>query len=312
MTFARRMDYWWRENQLKVLTAFVLLLFVVLIFWHRIFYVIPAGHAGVYYSLFFGGTLTSPHSVRGEGLKIVVPWDHLTIYDTRIQEVSHEFSVITNDGLRVDVEVSIRYKPKLKELGYLQKNIGEDYVRKIVLPESLMALRGVIGQKSPEQIYSTNIEVLQRSVIQAISEVAQKHVKIDDILITKIELPPSLKEAIESKLSSKQKSLAYDYLLVSAKKEAERKRIEAEGVRDFQNIVAEGISPALLKWRGIEATLELSKSPNSKVVIIGSGKSGLPIILNTDPLSDAELKKFHSTKPTPAPDFIDPSSKGKR
>jgi hypothetical protein len=158
-----------------------------------------------------------------------------------------------------------------------------------VIPETQTALREVVGNTPIDQIYSTNVLILQRAVVRAVEEVSGKYIVVDNILITDVDIPEALRKAIEAKVTQFQNSLQYDYVLSVAKKEAERKRIEAEGIRDFQEIVTPGISENFLRWKGIEATLDLARSDNSKVVVIGS-QNGLPLILDTG-----------STLPLPSP-----------
>ncbi|HEY0791013.1 MAG TPA: SPFH domain-containing protein [Chthoniobacterales bacterium] len=260
-----------------LLTA-VFLVFLLTVLWPWIFVTIDSGHRGVYYSLFFGGTDVK-HELR-EGFHLKLPWDKVFDYDVRIQQAVYKYSVISSDGLVVQFRTSIRYHPQVRYLGYLQREIGPDYVQTIVIPQTQTALRQVVGGTPIDQIYSTNVTFLQSAVVKAVGEVGLKYILIDDILITEIDIPEVIRKAIEAKLTQQQNSLQYDYVLSVAKKESERKRIEAEGVRDFQRIVTPGISPNFLRWRGIEATLDLAKSANAKVVVIGA-QSGLPLILDT-------------------------------
>ena len=163
-------------------------------------------------------------------------------------------------------------------------------------PETQTALREVVGNTPIDQIYSTNVLILQRAVVRAVEEMSGKYIAVDNILITDVDIPAGLRNAIEAKVTQFQNSLQYDYVLSVAKKEAERKRIEAEGIRDFQSIVTPGISENFLRWKGIEATLDLARSDNSKVVVIGA-QNGLPLILDTG----STLPLPTSTLPFPSP-----------
>jgi prohibitin 1 len=203
--------------------------------------------------------------------------------------LTYKYSVISSDGLTLQFNISVRWRPRLESLGLLQKNIGPDYAQKIVIPQTQTALREVVGSTPIDQIYSTNVVILQRAVVRSVEQISGKYIVIDDILITDIDIPEALKKAIEAKVTQFQNSLQYDYVLSVAKKEAERKRIEAEGIRDFQSIVTPGISENFLRWKGIEATLDLARSDNAKVVVIGA-QNGLPLILDTG-----------STLPLPSP-----------
>ena len=289
---------WWERNDINfVISAFVLV-FLIIVLWPTIFVNIQSGHAGVYFSLLFGGTDTK--SVRGEGFQLKFPWDTIFDYDVRLQQVPYEFSVISGDGLQLLIRVSVRCRPLRKRLAFLQKDIGPDYVQKIVIPQTQLALRTVAGSYSAEKLYSTSRGILEEAMDKTIERLTGKYILIDQILITGVYIPEALKRAIEAKLTEQQNVLQYDYVLGVAKKEAERKRIEAEGIRDFQRIVTPGISPNFLRWKGIEATLDLSKSANAKVIVIGA-QNGLPLILDTS-------SALPSTSPTQVPLLPQPSS----
>jgi regulator of protease activity HflC (stomatin/prohibitin superfamily) len=278
---------WHERHTLKIIFGVFLLVFGLTLLWPYCVIYISSGHAGVYYSLLFGGTNT--RHIRREGIQFKLPWDTIFDYDVRIQQLTYRYSVISSDGLTVQFNTSVRWRPRLESLGLLQKNIGPDYALKIVIPETQTALREVVGNTPIDQIYSTNVLILQRAVVRAVEEVSGKYIVVDNILITDVDIPEALKKAIEAKVTQFQNSLQYDYVLSVAKKEAERKRIEAEGIRDFQEIVTPGISENFLRWKGIEATLDLARSENSKVVVIGA-QNGLPLILDTG-----------STLPLPSP-----------
>lgn len=165
-------------------------------------------------------------------------------------------------------------------LNFLHQQIGPDYLEKVIIPEIQASIREEVGKYDPEEIYESSGNVLSEFLKDASFNLTQEFIYLDDLLVKEIILPPIVRQAIEQKLRQEQIALEYEYRLIQSEKEAERKRIEAQGIHDFQQIVSEGISDALLRWRGIEATLELSKSQNAKLVIIG-GPDGLPLILNT-------------------------------
>jgi len=159
--------------------------------------------------------------------------------------------------------------------------VGPDYVKKIVIPEVEATLRTVLGQYDAAEIYTAKKGIVQQVVNESLERVSQRFVKIDTVMITGLELPLKIKEAIETKLEGQQMAEAYEFKLELEKKEAERKRLEAAGIRDYNLIIESSLSENVLKWKGVEATRDLSKSANSKVVIIGGGKDGLPVILDT-------------------------------
>lgn len=287
---------WWRRHDLTVIIWSLVILFLIAVLWPFVFIEIPSGHAGVYYSLLFGGT--DVHWVRKEGFQLKFPWDTIFDYDVRIQQVVYDYSVISLDGLEVQFKVSIRYRPRLDRLGPLQKNIGPNYVQTIVVPETQQAIREVVGDNSAEKTYTTSVGVLEEALDRVIEELTGKYITIDTVKLQGVDIPASLKAAIERKLAEKQNALQYDYVLAIAKKEAERKRIEAQGIQDFQNIVTPGISENFLRWKGIEATIDLAKSNNTKVVVIGS-QNGLPLILDTSSATANQTPVSPLASPTP-------------
>ncbi len=268
-----------RENLSLVIVALLIVLFVIIYFWHSIFITIKAGEGGVLYLRFFGGTVVD--KIYPEGFHIIAPWDTMTKYDVRYQVIHHDMYALTRKGMRIEVKLTIRYMPEYRLLGVLHQRVGPDYPDKIVTPEAEAVIRKIIGQFDAEEVYSTKRALIQKIVDEAIAQVAQRFVRIDDMIITKVELPLTIRKAIEAKLEQRELALAYEFKLEREEKEAQRKRIEARGFHDYNKLVNASLSDRILTWRGVQATLELAKSNNAKVVIIGSGKDGLPIILDT-------------------------------
>ncbi len=269
------------KNFITVIAMVVGGLFALLLFSSSIFVTIESGQAGVLYEKFGEGTVTDKK--YPEGFHSKMPWNTMYIYDLRVQEERQEMEVLSRNGLTIAVEVSIRFSPEEENLGFLHKEIGQDYKDKIIIPEVRSSVRKVIGKYDPEELYSSKRELIQQEIYEETRQnVKRKYIGLDAILIRSVELPPTIKAAIENKLKQEQESKEYEFRLEKEQKEAERKRIEAQGIKDFQDIVSEGISEKLLKWKGIESTLELAKSENAKVVIIGGGEDGLPVILGND------------------------------
>jgi prohibitin 1 len=265
------------RNIIIAVVAFV----VLLVFASASFVTIESGKKGVLFKKFSGGL--QKDKVYGQGFHIVAPWNTMFVYDVRKQQAAETMDVLSSNGLSIAVDLSIIYRPKELKVGYLHDLIGIDYFNTIVIPEIRSSGRKIIGRYTPEELYSTKREIVQTEIFEeAAKTLAQNHVILDAILIRSVNLPPTIKTAIESKLKQEQESLEYEFRIQKEKKEAERKAIEAQGIQNFQKIVTEGISDKLLTWKGIEATNELAKSQNTKVVVIGSGKTGLPLILNTD------------------------------
>jgi regulator of protease activity HflC (stomatin/prohibitin superfamily) len=256
----------------------LLFLFFIVYFWSNIVITIHSGELGILYRRLFGGTVVD--RVYGEGLTITWPWNIMTVYNVRYQTTPHKLEVLTSKGLKVMVSLSIRYRPETEVLGVLHQVVGPDYLQKIVIPEVEATLRTVLGRYDAEEIYTTKKGIVQHVVNESLEQVSQRFVKIDNVMITGVELPAKIKEAIETKLEAQQVSEAYEFKLEREKKEAERKRIEAAGIRDYNTLIESSLSENVLKWKGVEATRDLSRSANSKVVIIGGGKDGLPVILD--------------------------------
>lgn len=260
----------------------VLLLFFSLTFiyfWPQVVITINSGEAGVLYKRFFG---TVTDKVYPEGVHVIFPWDTLYIYNVRIQTVLHEFDVLSNKGLPVRISLAIRFNPEYEMLGILHQKLGPDYINTIVVPQVESVLRKRLSFYEPEDIYVNRDNVLTKVIVEASEELGKKYITPNSIVIRSIVLPTAIREAIENKLIQQQLEKSYTYILGKEKKEAERKRIEAQGIRDYQSTVMQTLSDQLIRWQGVQATLELAKSTNAKIVIIGAGKEGLPIILGND------------------------------
>lgn len=251
---------------------------LLIIFWSRITVTVPAGYGGVLYRLFGGGVDTT--RTFEEGFHFIAPWNTMYIYETRQQEASEDMKALSSNGLEINIEFSAWYQPKWDELGTLHATIGTSYLNRVVMPAMRSAARSVVGRYTPEQIYSTKRDAIQDEIFEETKRLLDnKHVQLNQVLIRSITLPPTIKSAIESKLKQEQEALEYEFKLEKAAKEAERQRVEAEGKARANNIVSASINDRILREKGIDATLQLANSPNSKVVIIGNSKDGMPLIL---------------------------------
>lgn len=251
---------------------------ILIIFWSRMTVTIPAGHGGVLFKLFAGGVDTE--TTYKEGFHFLAPWNTMYLYETRQQEVAEEMNVLSSNGLEIRVDFSAWYQPNWDKLGLLHSQIGTDYMRRVVIPSLRSAARSVVGRYTPEQIYSTKRDAIQVEIFDETKKLLdQKYVQLNQVLIRSITLPPTIKTAIESKLKQEQEALEYEFKLEKAEQEAERQRIDAEGKARANKILSASITESILREKGINATLKLAESPNSKVVIIGNSGDGLPIIL---------------------------------
>jgi regulator of protease activity HflC (stomatin/prohibitin superfamily) len=237
---------------------------------------VESGGSGVLWTI-TGGT---QEGVYGEGIHIVAPWNRMIVYDVRAQDRMEQMQMITNNGLNVGLEVSLRFHAVSGDVWKLHSQIGPAYYDKILKPTLRSVTRDVVGQFSPEEIYSVKRDQVGTQIFEALSETtSEQYMVIEAVLVRNIVLPEKLRMAISEKLEEEQRSLRMKFVLDRELQEAERKRIEARGIADFQKIVSKGINAQLLQWKGIEATEALAKSENAKVVVIGSGKDGLPLIL---------------------------------
>jgi len=269
-------------NQGKLITLAVIamiILMIVVSLSNSIFHNIEAGQQGVLFKPFSGGL--EKDYIYGQGFHVVAPWNDMFVYNVQTNEAFEKMSVLSKNGLTIIVDLSYRYQPDPKQIGYLHEEIGDNYLNKIVIPEIRAATREVIGKYLPEELYSSKREAIQDEIFQRTSDaVKEKHIILDAVLIREVTLPQTLQEAIERKLKEEQSSLEYEFLLTQERQEAERKTIEAQAKADANQILNASLTDKILRDKGIEATMELAKSPNSKVVIVGGGGDGLPLILN--------------------------------
>ena len=215
----------------------------------------------------------------GEGWTFVAPWNKLHVYNVRQQEVLEDMAVLSSNGLEISLEVSSWYQPQFKDLAKLHQEKGENYLEDVVKPSIRSASRSVIGRYTPEEIYSTKRDAIQSEIFEETKKILDKQfIQLNEILVRDITLPPTIKTAIEGKLRQEQESLEYEFKLQKAQKEAQKVKIEAEGKAEANRILNASLSPNILKEKGIEATLELAKSGNSKIIVIG-GSDGMPLIL---------------------------------
>lgn len=261
----------------KGLTIFVIGIFSLILIMKSTI-TIPAGKAGVLYKTFSNGVVTD--ETFGEGFHFVAPWNKMTVYTVRQQEIFEKMSVLSSNGLEIKLDASAWFQPAYESLGKLHQEKGEDYVERILLPTIRTAARSVVGRYTPEQLYSSKRDAIQKEIFEESGKILKdEYIQLNEILVRDVVLPPTLKDAIERKLKQEQESLEYEFRLAKASKEAERQKIDAEGKAVANKILSASLTDKILKEKGIEATLELAKSPNTKVVVVGSGKDGLPLIL---------------------------------
>lgn len=252
---------------------------VLIIFIAKSTVTINSGEAGVLYKTFGGGVVTDEPPL-GEGFHIVAPWNKVHVYEVRQQELFEKMKVLSSNGLEIQIDASAWYQPVYNDLGKLHQVLGENYLQRVIQPAIRSAARSVVGRYTPEQLYSSKRDAIQDEIFIETKKILEsQYVQLNEILVRDVTLPSTIKEAIERKLKQEQESLEYEFRLVTAQKEAEKQIIEAKGKADANKILSASLTDKILQDKGIEATNRLANSQNSKVVIIGSGKSGMPIIL---------------------------------
>ncbi len=239
---------------------------------------VPTGRVGVEWTP-TKGTVERPLT---EGLHVLSPFARVYQVDLREQQSEAALDVLANNGLDIQLRSSILYQPVMGEEYQLVTQTGADYYSTLVAPYVTSSARKVVGRYSPEEIYSTKREEIEHEIREEVTQkLAGKHVQVNAVLIREVHLPAAVQSAIQTKLEEEQKALEMQFVLERTKQEAVRKHIEALGIADYQAIISKGLSDQVIEWKGIEATEKLAESPNSKVIIVGSGKDGLPVILNT-------------------------------
>ncbi len=241
------------------------------------FTVVPAGHVGV---VDFFGTVSD--TTLKAGINLVNPLARVIKFSIKTQEIKEVMDVPSKEGLTVQLEISALFHLNPETAAEVYKTIGANYVEIILEPQFRSVTRGVTAGYDARALYTSERELLAHTILTDLVKLVEpRGITVESTPLRRVGLPAGLTQAIEEKLKAEQESQRMQFVLLKEQQEAERKRIEAKGIADFQDIVARGISPELLRWKGIEATEKLASSSNAKVVIIGSGKDGLPIILDT-------------------------------
>lgn len=239
--------------------------------------VVSPGYVGVL--ILFGKI----HGTIPEGLHFVNPLVSMELMSVRTQEIFEHAEVPSKEGLNVVLEVSCLFHLKPEAAAQVYRSIGPRYQEIVVKPQFRSVIRGITVKHDAKDLYTSSRELITTEIFGELKEdLLPRGVEVETILLRRIQLPKSIEEAINAKLAADQEAQRMRFILDKERQEADRKRVEAQGIQDFQRIVSQGISEQLLKWKGIEATEHLAKSPNAKVVIVG-GKDGLPLILNTGP-----------------------------
>ncbi|GHE73689.1 MULTISPECIES: prohibitin family protein [Roseivirga] len=268
---------------LPIIVISVIALIVVVGLSSSIFYTIQANERAVLFKKFSGGL--DKENVIAPGFHMKAPWNDLIVFDVAESKREETMDVLDKNGLSIKVDVSVRFNPKFDKIGHIYERFRLDYINTLVVPEVRSTVRQVMGRYSAEEIYSTKRPEVEAAIRNETAEVLgneTNNIEMTTLLIRSINLPDKIKQAIENKLQQEQEALAYQFRLDKEKSEAERKRIAAEGEAQANKIVNSSLTPNLLRMRGIEATLKLAESTNAKIVVIGQGKDGLPLILGNN------------------------------
>ncbi|WP_431854963.1 prohibitin family protein [Azospirillum sp.] len=291
--------FWYEEHRRTMLVAALVGMLIFLYFAPAIVIFIPAGPGGVLWKRFHQGTQMGP--ALPEGVHVVFPWDRIEVYDLRLQEDTRSYAAIANDGLNVNIEITVRYRPNAERLAELHKHVGTNYLEVLLVPEVGSVSREIVSRSKADELYAHRRLRVQTEAYEQLAdrvmyaqligaETGPKpdaqtktgYLLIQDILIRNVSLPEAIMTSIERKIQQDQAAQEYQFRLQRELFESQRKQIEGQGIRAFQETVQANLTENYLRWRGIEATLELAHSPNSKIVVIGNaGSGGLPLILDT-------------------------------
>jgi regulator of protease activity HflC (stomatin/prohibitin superfamily) len=239
---------------------------------------VKTGHVGVVtlFGRVTGRTMT-------EGMHLVNPLARVHELTIKTQEVKERAEVPSKEGLIMGLEASVLYHLDPQQAAAVFQQIGPGYAEVLLVPNFRSAMRGVTAANSASTLYSDARESVARQIMSDLrGQVQARGIVIENVLLRDLQLPDTLKQAIEAKQQAQQEAQRMEFVLQRERQEAERKRVEAQGIKDFQHIVTEGISDRLLEWKGIEATVELARSSNAKIVVVGNTRTGLPLIFSAE------------------------------
>jgi regulator of protease activity HflC (stomatin/prohibitin superfamily) len=280
------LQYSIKKNKQFIFIALCVFGWIMVYLAPSMFIAIKPGQAGVIYRILSDGMATSKQ--YNEGLHVIYPWDDMFIYDVRYQQATHTIDVLSADGLKYDAEMTVRFRLRPENIGLLHKNIGPQYLEKLLYPVLASRMRYEISKYRVEEVYTSKRDVIENNVSAWLKQPAalaideNKYLDVVDIHIRSIALPPSIAHAIEAKLIQQQEMLEYAFRIEKESKEKQRKEIEAEGIKLYNTIIKDSLSEDLIKWQAVTSTFELAKSSNAKIVILNSAKGEFPIVLGDE------------------------------
>jgi regulator of protease activity HflC (stomatin/prohibitin superfamily) len=278
----KRRKFFKKPTKGELFIFFVVVILIIVMIWPFVVVNIGAGHVGVYFSRFFGGTVRD--RVFGEGYHFVLPWDAMTAYDARSQSQKYNITALARGGLQVEIQASIIYRLNRQMAGELHATMGPDYAKNVIDPVIISSVRSVIGGIDQNDLYTGN-PIDQQNAVQALIDerFADAPFTVSNIMLEKVILPEAMTLAISEKYVAEQRVLEARYEVLEAVEKFKQTYIDSEATHMSQALVSEGLSEAYLRYLGIFATVKLAESNNAKLVVIGD-KDGLPLILNSDAL----------------------------
>jgi regulator of protease activity HflC (stomatin/prohibitin superfamily) len=266
-----------KQKQTAVIIGAVVVV-LLLLFGSRMFYVVKPGERAVLFKTLTGEL--KKDNIISTGLILVAPWNTFNKYDVKEQKAEETMDVLDKNGLMLNVDITVRFNPQYDRIGYLHETFGINYVNSLVVPEVRSTVRQVTGRYTAEEIYSTKRTEVEKAIIDETGAILSKNnINMTALLIRSISLPDDIRKAIESKLTREQEALAMRFINERELLEADRKLIEAEGIANYNRTISASLTDRILTQKGIDATLKLAESPNTKVVVVGAGENGLPLIL---------------------------------
>jgi regulator of protease activity HflC (stomatin/prohibitin superfamily) len=267
-----------KKPRVTIIIVGILAIIFLIVFGNRMFHIIKPGERGVVFKT-ISGMLDKEH-IRQPGLVIIAPWNVMNKYDVKEQQREETMDVLAVNGMSINVDITVRFNPIYDKIGDLHETFGTNFVNTLVVPEVRSAVRKVMGRYTAEEIYSTKRMEVENTIIEESKQVLRDNfIDMRALLIRSINLPAEIKTAIENKLTREQEALAMTFINEREKLEADRKLIEAQGIANYNKVVNASLTNNIITLRGIEATLKIAESQNTKVIIVGSGEKGLPIIL---------------------------------
>lgn len=269
------------NRRLPLIVLAVIGFIIIMAMSSSLFYTVESNERAVVFYPFGAGL--DQQNVIDQGIHWKAPWNKVYTYKVNEMSSDENMDILDKNGLSIHVDITVRYFPVPEKIGYVHQKFTQSYVDVLVIPEVRSTVRQVMGRFTAEEIYSTKRAEVESGIKQETEKILSvNYVTATAVLVRSIVLPEQIKGAIENKLQQEQEALAYQFRLDKERSEAERKKIAAEGESRANNIINNSLTDKLLKMRGIEATLELSKSANTKIIVIGSGKDGMPLILGNN------------------------------